>query len=228
MKVDSPIILALDSTDVDRCSHLIRQTQDSVAIYKLGLEFYLMHGATGIYALRREFPGLRIFLDLKLHDIPNTVAAAAKSVSHLEAEILTVHASGGRAMIEGAVAALPNTIIAGVTVLTSLTEADLAPFGNQALESTVAELAIAATAAGARAIITSPIEVSRLRSILPSEVKLITPGIRLASQNSDDQNRIATPKSAIAAGADYLVIGRPITGATDPRLAAMEIYRSIG
>lgn len=227
MNDKSPLILALDSTDIARCGSLIEETRESIGIYKFGLEFYLKNGASGILEIQSKYPDVRIFLDLKLHDIPNTVAAAAKSVANLKPEILTVHASGGSAMISAAVNSLPDTKIAAVTILTSLTEEDLAPFGRPAISKTVEELAEAASLAGARAIVASPNEAGALRARLGSEIKLIIPGIRPAGGSSDDQVRVATPESAIESGADYLVIGRPITGAAEPGKAAAEIYASI-
>lgn len=227
MNVDSPLILALDSTDVKRCSQLISQTRDSIAIYKLGLEFYLMNGASGVQLIKSAFPDIRIFLDLKLHDIPNTVGAAAKSVAELKPEILTVHASGGSAMVGAACRALPDTTIAAVTILTSLGESDLLAFGAKPISKIVEDLAIQAVAAGARAIVASPQELIILRSAIGQRAKLITPGIRPNGSATDDQVRTTSPKDAIAAGADYLVIGRPITGASDPGEAARVILRSI-
>jgi orotidine-5'-phosphate decarboxylase len=231
MRSDSPLILAVDATDIDRCKSLILQTQESIGLYKFGLEFYLKNGAFGVEAIRESFPGIRIFLDLKLHDIPNTVAAAARSVAHLEPEILTVHASGGGAMITAAANELPKTKIAAVTVLTSLAQSDLEPFGNKAISEIVLSLAACSISAGARALVASPLELKALRSVAGG-AKLITPGIRIngsssSGASSDDQIRTATPMDALAAGADYLVIGRPITKAADPGKAAQEILNSI-
>lgn len=227
MNAESPIILALDTMEVARCEELIAATQESVGIYKLGLEFYLRNGEAGLVAIKRSHPRVRIFLDLKLHDIPNTVAGAARAVAALEPEILTVHASGGAAMIEAAVAQLPTTMVAAVTLLTSLKPSDLAPFGEPDLGTSVVALAMMASEAGAKAIVASPQEIVALRSSLPNSMKLITPGIRLEGSSADDQSRTMTPAQARAAGADFLVVGRPISGAPDPRNAAAAILASL-
>jgi len=227
MNAESPLILALDTTEVNRCEALITATKQSVGIYKLGLEFYLRNGQSGLLEIARIFPGIRIFLDLKLHDIPNTVAGAARAVAALEPEILTVHASGGTAMIDAAVKQLPKTMVAAVTLLTSLQDSDLAPFGKPDMKSTVVALAKMASDAGARAIVASPHELAALRAALPESIKIITPGIRFEGAASDDQSRTMTPHQARLAGADFLVVGRPITGAPDPADAAAAILASI-
>lgn len=226
MSADSKIILALDSSELERCSALIQATLDSIAFYKLGLEFYLRNGASGVTELRERFPGLRIFLDLKLHDIPNTVAGAARSVAALAPEILTVHASGGVAMIKAAIEELPNTRIAAVTVLTSLSEADTKSSFDSSPRDLVLRLASTALAAGAPALVASPQELELLRSNFGSKPILITPGIRSDSQSRDDQNRTLSAPAAIAAGANLLVIGRPITAAADPGLAARDFFEA--
>jgi orotidine-5'-phosphate decarboxylase len=156
-----------------------------------------------------------IFLDLKLHDIPHTVGAAATAVASLKPRFLTVHASGGRAMISAAVKSLPTTDVTAVTILTSLSEEDLFEIGyaNNALESAVA-LAKMSVAAGARAIVCSPLEIAAIRSAVGDAPHIITPGVRPAgSSGTDDQKRTMTPQAAILAGASYVVIGRPITQA---------------
>ena len=210
----APIVLAVDTQDLDTAQRWIEATQDHVSVYKLGLEFFLTFGREGI----RRIKGVTdsdIFLDLKLHDIPHTVGAAATAVQSLEPRFLTVHASGGRAMISVAVQALPTTDVTAVTILTSLSEEDLFEIGfaNKALESAVA-LAKMSTEAGARAIVCSPLEIAAIRSAVGDEPHIITPGVRPeGSSGSDDQKRTMTPRAAIAAGASYVVIGRPITQA---------------
>ncbi|MEY2840924.1 MAG: hypothetical protein RLY74_65 [Actinomycetota bacterium] len=223
---DSPIILALDSTDLNLCRNLIMDTKDYVSIYKLGLEFFNQNGANGVFQLQESVGGFQLFLDLKLHDIPNTIAGASRAISFLKPSFLTVHASGGKEMIKSAVAQLPETAITAVTVLTSLEDESLAEMGLPSAADLVTSLADISVAAGAQAIVTSPMEVAQLRSRYSSKIKLITPGVRPA-QVSDDQARTATPRQALAAGADYLVIGRPITGAKDPNQAAAEIFASL-
>ena len=210
----APIVLAVDTQDLDTAQRWIEATQDHVSVYKLGLEFFLTFGREGI----RRIKGVTdsdIFLDLKLHDIPHTVGAAATAVQSLKPRFLTVHASGGRAMISAAVQALPTTDVTAVTILTSLSEEDLFEIGfaNSALESAVA-LAKMSTEAGARAIVCSPLEIAAIRSAVGDEPQIITPGVRPeGSSGSDDQKRTITPRAAIAAGASYVVIGRPITQA---------------
>ena len=220
--MSSPIILALDTPDFDIAKRWIDATRDSVGVYKLGLQFFLSFGSEGVSQIQKEF-GVDIFLDLKLHDIPNTVASAAKAISTLSPRFLTVHASGGTEMIKAAVQAVPHIDITAVTVLTSLSEEDLFSIGfaNPALESAVA-LAQLSVRAGAKAIVSSPLEITAIRSVVGSEPLIITPGVRPAQgSKTDDQVRTMTPADAIAAGANYLVIGRPITGAWEKGGASM-------
>ena len=207
----SPIILALDTDEVDIARQWIAATSDSISIYKVGLEFFLKNGSSGVTALR-EAGDFSLFLDLKLHDIPNTVGAATLSVKHLAPKFLTVHASGGSEMISAAVVAAPNSSITAVTVLTSLgnQEVDQIGFRSDAL-STATGLAVLATAAGARSIVCSPLEVAAIRALVTADVELITPGVRPAGSDNADQKRTTTPQAAISAGADFVVIGRPIT-----------------
>ena len=157
--------------------------------------------------------GVQVFLDLKLHDIPNTVAGAARAVAKLRPEILTVHAAGGADMIKAAVQSAPETLVAGVTLLTSIGDQDLADLGvGGSVSDAVRRMAELAVAAGARGLVCSPQEVAAVRAEVGPDILLITPGIRPAGVTSDDQARIATPVEALKAGADLLVIGRPITG----------------
>ncbi|MEY4444091.1 MAG: hypothetical protein RL301_170 [Actinomycetota bacterium] len=208
----SPIILALDTNDLATAKSWVNATRASIDIYKVGLEFFLKFGRTGLAEIQGE-SGAEIFLDLKLHDIPNTVSSAVKSVSDLAPRFLTVHASGGAAMIAAAVAASPEISITAVTILTSLNEADLIDIGfKPGTNERAAQLAKLATDNGARAIVCSPLEIESVRKVIPNNVSIITPGIRPETNSlSDDQKRTMTPSAAIAAGANYLVIGRPIT-----------------
>jgi orotidine-5'-phosphate decarboxylase len=223
----SPLILALDSTSIERCASLISETKDFIGIYKFGLEFFSTNGPEGVAQLKLLFPSMRVFLDLKLHDIPNTVGRASEGLKGLDVEYLTVHASGGKEMIEASVAALPQTRITAVTVLTSLDSEILGQIGiSIPIDEVALRWARLAAAAGAKAIVASPHEVSILRKDLPREISLITPGIR-PKRVEDDQKRIMTPSDALAAGSDFLVIGRPITAATDPALAARQIFESL-
>ena len=212
--INSPIILAVDTNSLETAKRWIDATRESVDIYKLGLEFYLTFGADGIRAISDEFD-VEIFLDLKLHDIPKTVSSATSSVASLNPKFLTVHASGGSAMVSAAVEAAPHVDITAVTILTSLSEDDLfrIGFANPALESAVA-LAELATTAGAQAIVCSPLEIAAIRAVVSPDVKIITPGVRPAgTEGHDDQMRTMTPQAALQQGADFVVIGRPITGA---------------
>jgi orotidine-5'-phosphate decarboxylase len=220
----APIILAVDTRDFDTAQRWVEATRESVSIYKLGLEFFLTFGAEGVSKIKSDFD-VEIFLDLKLHDIPNTVSSAARAISEINPRFLTVHASGGSFMVKAAVEAVPHVDVTAVTILTSLSEEDLFEIGyaNHALESAVA-LADLSVRAGARAIVCSPLEISAIRSAVGSAPIIITPGVRPAgSAGSDDQVRTMTPQSAIDAGANYVVIGRPITGAWSQGADAMRL-----
>ena len=218
----APIILAVDTSDLDIAKRWVEATHESVSVFKLGLEFFLNFGQAGVAAIQ-DVTDSDIFLDLKLHDIPHTVAGAARAVSSLSPRFLTVHASGGRDMVAAAVEALPGSAITAVTILTSLSEEDLFEIGyaNNALESAVA-LAKLSVNAGAKAIVCSPLEIASIRAAVGPDIEIITPGVRPASESkSDDQKRTMTPVDAITAGASLLVIGRPITGAWKEGAAAM-------
>jgi len=210
----APIVLAVDTPDLEIAKRWIAATEKSVSVYKLGLEFFLTFGQEGVRAIKSETDA-EIFLDLKLHDIPHTVEGAATAVANLAPRFLTVHASGGAAMVAAAVKASPATDITAVTILTSLSEDDLFQVGyaNPALESAVA-LASLSVAAGARAIVCSPLEIAAIRSNVGPTPFIITPGVRPAGEaGGDDQKRTMTPRAAIESGANYVVIGRPITQA---------------
>ena len=208
----APIVLAVDTPELTTAIAWVKATQDYVSVYKLGLEFYLTFGSDGVKAIE-DVTDSDIFLDLKLHDIPHTVSGAAEAVSHLAPRFLTVHASGGEAMIRAAVAASPQTHITGVTILTSLSEDDVSNIGYEknALDSAVGLARIAVTS-GAGAIVCSPLEIAAIRSAVGSAPIIITPGVRPAdTATGDDQVRTMTPKAAITSGANFVVIGRPIT-----------------
>lgn len=208
----APIILAVDTPELATAIEWVKATQDYVSVYKLGLEFFLTFGSDGVKAIK-DVTDSDIFLDLKLHDIPHTVSGAAKAVSHLSPRFLTVHASGGSAMIKAAVEASSKTHITAVTILTSLSEDDVTEVGfkNNALNAAVG-LAILAVTSGAGAIVCSPLEIAAIRSAVGVDPIIITPGVRPAdSEAVDDQVRTMTPKAAISLGANLVVIGRPIT-----------------
>ena len=224
MSSRAPIAVALDAPGLATLRSWAAATGPVVDTLKVGLEVFCRDGHAAVLAARDAGAGARIFLDLKLHDIPATVAGAARAVADLEPAYLTVHAAGGAAMIEAAATALPSTRITAVTILTSLDPAELAALGFSGTPAElVVRLARRAVDAGARAIVCSPLEVAMVRASVPADVTLITPGVRPAGAAKDDQARVATPEQALADGADLLVIGRPITGAADPGAAAAEI-----
>jgi orotidine-5'-phosphate decarboxylase len=209
----APIILATDTSDLEVAKKWAKLVAPHVTGIKLGLEFFLNFGAEGVREVCADHE-LDLFLDLKLHDIPNTVGQAAAAVADLAPRFLTVHASGGQTMIAAAARELPLTEVTAVTILTSLGESDLVEIGyrSNALDSAVG-LAKLAIHAGAKAIVCSPMEVAAIRSAVGTRAVIITPGVRPidASAPIDDQVRTMTPLAAISAGANYVVIGRPIT-----------------
>lgn len=209
----APIILATDTSDLEIAKKWARLVAPHIAGIKLGLEFFLNFGAHGVREVVADHE-LDLFLDLKLHDIPNTVRQAAAAVASLRPRFLTLHASGGKAMIAAAAQQLPSTEITAVTILTSLGEPDLVEIGfrSNALESAVG-LAKLAISSGAKAIVCSPMEVAAIRAAIGTGPAIITPGVRPidATPPHDDQVRTMTPLAAIEAGASYVVIGRPIT-----------------
>jgi orotidine-5'-phosphate decarboxylase len=209
-----PIILALDTKDVAQAASWIKASKESISHFKIGLEFYLRHGAQGIERLRDE-SDFELFLDLKLYDIPNTVKGAVESVASLSPKFLTVHAAGGNKMIKAAVDALPNGSITAVTVLTSFSETDFSAMGQKnSIEETTKSWAQMAISSGATSLVCSPFEVSALRT-LSTTTTLITPGVRVEGDAAGDQARIMSPSQAISAGADLVVIGRSITSLWD-------------
>jgi orotidine-5'-phosphate decarboxylase len=219
----APIAVALDAPDLETAARWAGLVTPHVSTVKIGLELYLRYGP-GVVASIRGASGVQVFLDLKLHDIPATVAGAARAVAKLRPEIVTVHAAAGTEVIRAAVQAAPDTMIAGVTVLTSLGAGDLESIGMRGpVPDAVRRLSVLAVGAGARALVCSPREVATVRSEVGSDIKLITPGVRPAGADRNDQARVATPEEAMRAGADLLVIGRPITGAPDPGAAAAAI-----
>jgi orotidine-5'-phosphate decarboxylase len=229
----APIAVAMDAPSLAVLREWTALVSPVVSTLKVGLEVFCRDGAEAVHAARAVaeeagHPGIDVFLDLKLHDIPATVRGAARAVAPLSPAYLTVHASGGAEMIAAAAEALPDTRITAVTVLTSLDADALEAIGLAGpSEAAAVRLARLAVGAGARAIVCSPQEVTAIRAAVPADIVLITPGVRPAGAALDDQKRVATPARAIADGADLLVIGRPITGAEDPRGAAEQIAREI-
>ena len=222
----SPIFVALDTQDVHRAAAIARDVSGIAAGVKLGLEFFYANGEEGV--LRIAEHETRVFLDLKLHDIPNTVEKAVRALAHLQPAILTVHAAGGRAMMAAAKAAAPpDTKVIGVTVLTSLDQADLASIGvDSSPASQVERLAALAREAGLDGIVCSGAELAGARAAWP-EGFFVVPGVRPAGADVGDQKRVVTPVQALTDGASLLVIGRPITAAPNPRRAIMDIAASL-
>ena len=224
---ESPIICALDTADMDRAIALSRAVLDKVAMLKLGLEFFTANGISGVRKIMDM--GMPVFLDLKLHDIPNTVAGAISAIKDLNVSMLTVHINGGRALLLRAMEELRGsaTLLVGVTMLTSMNGDDLRDVGiSCTMDSHVMKLVDLAVDVGLQAIVCSPHEVSSVRK-KHSGVKIVVPGIRISQGVADDQKRVKTPKEALLDGADYLVIGRPITRSEDPAGAVEEILSSI-
>src|SRR5688500_7798838 len=232
----NPIIAALDVANLDRGVALAQKLRGAVSTVKIGSELFTSAGPEVVRQLRGT--GLGVFLDLKLHDIPNTVKSSVAGATRLNVQMLTVHCSGGAEMLKVAEAAAQETahtlaveppLVLGVTVLTSMDQQALAGVGvASSVEAHVERLAKLAIDAGLRGLVCSPLELPLLRKALPSSIKLVTPGIRGAGDQPGDQKRTMSARDAIAAGADWLVIGRPICAAPDPRAAAAQILASLG
>ncbi len=242
------LIVALDVSSAPEASRITAAVGDSARIFKVGKQLFTAEGPQVVRDLVSS--GRDVFLDLKFHDIPNTVAAAVRQASELGVQMLTVHASGGSRMLKAAVDAagdmwrgsptrVPGTetraaqtrsrpLILAVTVLTSLNDEDLTEIGvsGRVLDQAL-RLAALASAAGCDGIVTSAREVSELRRELGAGFAIVTPGIRLAGEKKDDQERVVTPAEAIAAGASHIVVGRPITAAADPAAAARRIVEEM-
>jgi orotidine-5'-phosphate decarboxylase len=227
--IQKRLIAAIDTADLAQARHLIEAVAPSCGLLKLGLEFFLRHGPAGLQAGQ----GAEIFLDLKLHDIPNTVAGAVRALAPLNIAMLTLHAGGGQAMVAAAREAAETSgpdrpKLLAVTVLTSLDDAALAATGvPDGAGAQVLRLAKLALDAGADGLVCSAHEIARLRDAFGAKPLLVVPGIRPAGAALNDQARVMTPQDAIHAGADYIVVGRPITAAPHPGSAAAEIAAAI-
>ena len=222
----SPIFVAIDTPDVHRAAALTRDVLGVAGGVKLGLEFFCANGDEGVRRIaEREMP---IFLDLKFHDIPNTVGKAVEAIAHLEPAILTVHAAGGKAMMQAAKAAAPaGTRIVAVTVLTSLDQSDLGDIGvGSSPDDQVRRLTDLARESGIDGIVCSGAEVAAARASWPGGF-FVVPGVRPAGSDVGDQKRVVTPAQAMDDGASVLVIGRPITAANDPKRAIMDIASTL-
>ena len=225
------LILALDCETADEAAPILRQLSGRLRWVKIGLQMFTAYGPD--YVRRVADQGFNVFLDLKLHDIPNTVAKAVQSLAPLPIGMLTLHTSGGREMMEWAVKAQrqykPDLQLLGVTVLTSMDDAALNGTGVPGTAaSQVERLARLAASAGMSGLVCSPHEVAPLRAALPAGVQLVTPGVRPADSAKDEQKRVMTPGDAARAGSSYIVVGRPILRAADPAAAAAAILRDLG
>jgi orotidine-5'-phosphate decarboxylase len=223
--VVSPIIVALDFPDIADAKSMAQALVDEVAGFKVGLELMTAAGPGAIEQIAALGPP--VFADMKLHDIPNTVEGAARRIAAAGARWVTAHASGGREMLEAAMTGMGDAGVLAVTVLTSLDEAGLESIGvRSGLESQVVGLAGLAEAAGVEGLVCAPGDVAAIRAKQIGST-IFTPGIRLESSPRDDQRRVGTPVESITAGADFLVIGRPITRAADPVATARDISASL-
>jgi orotidine-5'-phosphate decarboxylase len=232
----NPIIVALDVPDPAAALKLVEQLAPVVGAFKVGKELFVSAGPQVIRDIRAT--GASVFLDLKFHDIPNTVARAVEAAARLDVQMLTAHTSGGAEMLRAAEDAAQKTaaklgrtppLVLGVTVLTSLDANQLAEIGMEPdVGHQVERLASLAVSSGLRGLVCSPLEIPGLRQILPAGINLVVPGIRPADSAKDDQKRTLSPRGALDAGADWLVIGRPICASKNPRGAAERIIGSLG
>ena len=234
--MQNPIIAALDVPTVQQALELAQQLAPVVGAFKIGKELFTSAGPDIVRRVRDT--GASVFIDLKFHDIPNTVAKAVAAAVRLDVQMLTIHASGGSEMMRAAEQAAQQTaaqlgrpapLVLGVTVLTSQDSNTLAELGGETdVAKQVERLALLAAKSGLRGLVCSPLEIVALRRILPPQMQLVTPGIRTGAEKADDQKRTLTPREAINAGANWLVIGRPITAAANPRASAESILASLG
>ena len=231
----NPIIVALDLPTAEAALDLARQLAPFVGAFKVGSELFTSGGPELVRRIRAT--GGSVFLDLKFHDIPNTVAKAVAAGTRLDVQMVTIHAGGGLEMMRAAEDSARQTalqsgrdvpLVLGVTVLTSMDGHTLSEIGcGTDVGKQAKRLANLAVKAGLRGLVCSPLEIVALRQILPEKIQLITPGIRTGAEKADDQKRTLTPKQALDAGADWLVIGRPIYAAENPRAAAEKILASL-
>ena len=231
----NPIIAALDVPTVEQALDLARRIAPAVGAFKIGKELFTTAGPDIVRRVRDT--GASVFLDLKFHDIPNTVAKAVAAAVRLDVQMLTIHTSGGSEMMRAAEQAAqqaaaqsnrPAPLVLGVTVLTSHDSDTLAELGWETdVARQVERLALLASKSGVRGLVCSPLEIATLRRVLPSHMQLVTPGIRTGAEKADDQKRTLSPREAMDAGASWLVIGRPIYAAADPRAAAESILKSL-
>jgi orotidine-5'-phosphate decarboxylase len=225
----SRVIVPLDVSSKQAAMSLVDRLGDQADFYKVGFELYTRSGPDVVRELVER--GKQVFLDIKLHDIPNTVGRAVAVASELGVDLLTVHVSGGPSMMEAAAKARGGDLkLLGVTVLTSLSPDEMSTVWDREIRSVreeVGRLAVLASDTGMNGVVASALEASWIRRHLSGDFLIVTPGIRPAGSDAGDQDRIATPADAVEAGADYLVIGRPITQATDPAAALAAVLREI-
>lgn len=223
-KKNEKVIIALDTNSLDNAETLARVLGDKIDIFKIGLELFSACGPDAIDMIRAK--GAKVFLDLKLHDIPNTVFKAALEIASMEVSFFTVHALGGKEMMKKAKeAAGETTKVLGVTILTSLDKTALEEAGiNSNLEEEVVKLALLAKSAGLDGVVCSPQEIKKIRQACGKDFIIVTPGVRPKWAEKDDQKRVMTPTQAIDNGASYIVVGRPITQADDPLLALDKLW----
>jgi orotidine-5'-phosphate decarboxylase len=230
MNFANPLYVALDTPELERALKLANAVRPFAGGLKIGLEFISANGPDGIRAIAKT--GLPVFADVKFHDIPNTVAGAVRALVSLGISMFNVHAAGGEAMLRAAMEAAavisPRPRVIGVTVLTSLTAVDLTATGvEHALRQQVVRLAKLARECGLDGVVCSPHEIEAVRQACGQKFLIVTPGVRPKGAAHGDQRRVMTPREAIRAGADILVIGRPITGAPDPAAAARTIVEEL-
>jgi len=233
--MQNPIIAALDVPTLEQAHTLIDQIGSRVGAFKVGMELFTAAGPSIIRRIREK--NASVFLDLKFHDIPNTVSKAVASAVRLDVQMLTIHTHGGTTMMKAAEAAAQEAaaemgreapLVLGVSVLTSMDESDLAEIGiNTPLPDQVERVVELGLSAGLRGFVCSPLEIERLRTLIPPTTKLVTPGIRMASDEKGDQKRTKSPREALQAGANHLVIGRPIYASPDPAQALNRILESL-
>lgn len=231
----NPIIAALDVPSAEQAWKLAEQIAPAVGAFKIGKELFVSAGPDIVRRVRAT--GASVFLDLKFHDIPNTVAKAVAAAMRLDVQMLTIHTSGGGEMMRAAeksaqeaakASGLPAPLVLGVTVLTSSSNETLAEIGCEPdTERQVVRLAQLAVKSGLRGLVCSPLEIAALRKVLPAQIQLVTPGIRTGAEKADDQKRTLSPREAMVAGANWLVVGRPIYAAANPRAAAEKILESL-
>jgi len=226
------VIIALDVSSSEEALHLFKQLRELAGMFKVGSQLFMSAGPSIVREIIDE--GGSVFLDLKFHDIPNTVTQAAVEAAEFGVSMMTVHASGGRAMMEAVAKELADKFgdqkprVMAVTVLTSLDTRALFEMGwEQPVDQQVERLALLAQDSGIDGVVCSPREIQLVRKVVKPAFKIVTPGVRLPDQSLNDQQRIATPREALSSGADYIVVGRPVTGERDPRAALQRLLETL-